>query len=379
MIFTFKTSAQSEKDSVSFFKEHFEVRGYLKYLHTSSFLNLDNMIIDNLFHNRINTKAFINDNWTAKIDLRNRIFYGDQVNLLPSNYKQLEVDPGIVDLSFLWIDQPAIYGHTIIDRAYLDYQKGKINMRLGRQRVNWGINLAWNPNDLFNAYNFADFDYEERPGMDGIRLQYFTSGMNSIDFAASVAEDIEDITVAGKYVFNKKGYDIQLLGGKYLTDVAIGGGWAGNIKQAGFKGEATYFHDYANLTDTSGAISGTVSFDYLFSGKYYVNVSGLYNSVGVGASGLNQNLFGNVNAKTLMPNKWSSMAQFSVPLNPLFSASIAGIYAIDLKTVFFMPSISYSISQNWECYVVGQNYFGDQSGNFKSLGNSIFMRFKWSF
>lgn len=41
--------------------------------------------------------------------------------------------------------------------------------------------MAWNPNDWFNTYNYFDFDYEERPGTDAIRVRvYFKDGMSSL-------------------------------------------------------------------------------------------------------------------------------------------------------------------------------------------------------
>lgn len=231
----------NSQDSTSFMKKHFEVNGYAKYMNTNTFTDLDYILSDHLIHNRINTKIKLNSNLSSKIEFRNRIFYGDQVRLTPTSYKSLENDNGWIDMSFLWLDEPAIFGHTTVDRAYLDYDNGKLNLKLGRQRINWGINTAWNPNDLFNAYNFANFDYEERPGVDAIRAQYFTNSMNSIDVAAKMADSIEAVTIAGKYSFNTKGYDFQILGGKYLTDATIGFGWAGNIKNGGFKGDLPTF------------------------------------------------------------------------------------------------------------------------------------------
>ena len=51
--------------------------------------------------------------------------------------------------------------HTMLDRAWIDYTRGKLQLRLGRQRINWGTNLVWNPNDVFNTFSYFDFDYEE--------------------------------------------------------------------------------------------------------------------------------------------------------------------------------------------------------------------------
>lgn len=371
--------SQSDTSKVRL-KDVFQIRGYVKYMQTASFADLNYISTDQLIHNRINAKAYINNNLTLKLELRNRIFYGDQVRLFPQNYQKLEQDNGWLDMSFLWLKQPAVFGHTTIDRAVLDYDKGNLNIKLGRQRINWGINTAWNPNDLFNAYNFADFDYEERPGADALRVQYFTNSMNSIEFAAKMADSIPDITIASKYAFNTKGYDFQVLGGKYLTDATVGLGWAGNIKDAGFKGEATYFHPYENLIDTSGQVSTSISFDYLFKGGWYLGLGGLYNSGRVNSLNLqNPSLFSNVTAKTLMPTKYSGMAIISYQLSPLSSVSLANIYAFGMDALFLMPSISYSIRENWEVYAVGQVYFIDFNDQFSNAGNSLFLRMKYSF
>jgi len=381
ILFSFGFIISFAQDSTSFLKKHFEAHGYVKYMHTMSFTDLNYISADQLIHNRINTKTYLSNDLTLKVDFRNRIFYGDQVRLFPQNYKQLEQDNGWVDMSLLWLDESAIYGHTTIDRAYLDYNKGNLNIKLGRQRINWGINLAWNPNDLFNAYNFANFDYQERPGADALRVQYYTNGMNSIEFAGKMADSIPDMTFAGKYAFNTKGYDVQIIGGKYLTDATLGVGWAGNIKDAGFKGEATYFHPYENLSDTIGDVSASVSFDYLIKGGWYINVGGLYNSTGTNDkfNPLAPTIFTNITAKNLMPSKWSGMTQVSYQLSPLTSISLAGIYLVGMNAVFAMPSVGYSISENWNIDAIGQVYFVELNNKFQGAGNSVFLRLIYSF
>ena len=72
-------------------------------------------------------------------------------------------------------------------------------MRIGRQRINWGVNLAWNPNDLFNAYSLIDFDYQERSGVDAIRFQYYTGEMSSIEFAIQPGENIDKSIIAALF------------------------------------------------------------------------------------------------------------------------------------------------------------------------------------
>jgi len=116
-----------------------------------------------------------------------------------------------------------------------------MEVRVGRQRINWGVNLAWNPNDIFNAYNFIDFDYKERPGTDAVRFQYFGKNMSGFEVAYSPRAEWRQHTAALMYRLNAQGYDIQLIAGQYQTDVTAGIGWAGNLGNSGFKGEAQWF------------------------------------------------------------------------------------------------------------------------------------------
>ncbi|MFN4881116.1 MAG: hypothetical protein ACK5IO_03630, partial [Bacteroidota bacterium] len=44
------------------------------------------------------------------------------------------------------------------------------------------------------------------------------------------------------YRFNQRNYDFQCFGGILNTDITAGFGWAGNIRNAGFKGETTLLY-----------------------------------------------------------------------------------------------------------------------------------------
>jgi hypothetical protein len=254
---------------------------------------------------------------------------------------------------------------------------------MGRQRINWGVNLAWNPNDLFNAYSLIDFDYQERPGSDALRIQYFMKGLSSIELACQPGEDLNQSILAGMLKFNKWQYDFQVLGGNYYKDLAIGTGWAGNLKNMGFKGEATYFHPKENYSDTSGVFSSSFTFDYSFKNGLYLNASALYNSKGSSdaTSGMDpfQSFMGTLSAKSLMPSKFTYFLQGSGAFNPALTGSCAVFYMQGLNTFFCMPSISYSIQENWEVMLLGQSAVGELNTKMETLGNMIYLRLMYSY
>ena len=365
------------------FKDHFSISGYVKYMNTSSFSSLDSVITDNLIHNRINIKAFITDNVTGVIEMRNRIFYGEGTKLNPYLGMILDDDQGQMDLSLVPMDKNAVVIHTIFDRAYLKYISDKWEVRLGRQRINWGINLAWNPNDLFNTYSLIDFDYQERSGADAIRVQYFPGGLSSIDVAYQPGNGLDSSIVAGMWKFNKWKYDIQLLAGNYYKDLAIGTGWAGNLKNAGFKGEATYFHPKNNITDTNGIVSSSLTIDYSFKNGVYFNNSILFNSGGI--SSINntgnpfQSFFYELSPKTLMPSKFTLFSQLNGNLNPSLNVSFSAFYMLGLDVLLIMPSVNYSIADNWELMLMSQTAAGKVNGEFKGMGAGFFLRLMLNF
>ena len=105
----------------------------------------------------------------------------------------------------------------------------------------------WTPNDIFNAFNYFDFDYEERPGTDAMRAVYAINSSSSIELAVSPGKTFNQSTEAIMLHYNKWDYDFQVFSGIYQKDFTVGGGWAGNIFGAGFKGEFTIFHSLCVL------------------------------------------------------------------------------------------------------------------------------------
>lgn len=371
-----KTFSQEEETQKWTLKDNVSVNGYVKYLPNISFTKND-VFSNNLIHNRINFKAFLGENLTLKIGLRNRLIFGEQVKNTPNYGSLLAEDNGEMDLSFLIIDKKALVLHSVFDRAYLDFAKGKWQISLGRQRINWGINLAWNSNDLFNAYNIVDFDYQEKEGTDALRVQYALKNSN-LEVGYKPGKDLDHTILASLYKFNKWQYDFQFMVANYNTDFAIGTGWAGNIKKAGFKGEATYFIDKENSDKVTSA---STSIDYFFKKGFYINVSALYTSNGeqkFNPSVLNFTS-GNLSAKKLMPTKFSYLTQVSNEFNPQLKASITTIYGAGMDLVFVMPSIDYSIKQNWDLNLTGQLFYAKTQDDFSNLSNSIYLGLRYSY
>ena len=371
--------ANAQIDSAKHGKK-FTVNGYVKYLEEVSFAgNATQLETVDLLHNRLNFRYQPDSNFNFRLEVRNRIYYGALVQNYP-NFAALETtNYETFDLSKNWVNQNAVLVNSTIDRASAEYLNGKWDVILGRQRINWGINTVWTPNDIFNTFNYFDFDYEERPGTDAARVQYNFTPSSYLDLAFSPGKIPQQNVEALMYHFNNWGYDFQVFSGVYHEDYTAGAGWAGNISGAGFKGEISYFTPYQHFSD-SGAIAASLSFDYGFQNGIYVLVSGLYNNGGKDSiPNIAQLTTESLSAKNIFPFKYTVFAEISYSFTPILKASLGGMFSPAGNAVIALPTVTYSISDNWIIDLIGQSFFSQQSGGYHPLGNGLYLRLKWGF
>lgn len=357
----------------------FSLKGYVKDVRTFTIIP-DSLLVDNLLHNRINLQWFPLENVTVTAELRNRLFYGDMVRSFPQYSQFIDVNNDYFDFSFTPIDNTSLVLHSMLDRLYLEWLQNDVEVRIGRQRVNWGVTMVWNPNDVFNAYSFFDFDYEERPGSDAVRVRYYTGVASSVEIAIKAARHIRELVAAGLWRVNTWNYDIQLLAGVAHGDVTLGGGWAGNIGDAGFKGEATYFLPYDG--GDGKALVGTLAADYSFPSSLYFQGAVLYNSAGAANPSLLQlagTAVGRLTAKQLSPYRVSAFLQTSYTFHPLLSGSAAIMYFPENNGAFISPTLTVSLAENFDLDAIAQLFFAKQGSAYTAQSKQLFARLKWSF
>ena len=370
----------AQSDSASYWKKHFDVNGYVKFMQTFSG-DMEGEIYDqSLWHNRFNLKFNShtkNGGTEFYLESRNRIFYGEAVQINSFMKDTLSKDAGFLDLSFSAGDERSfLYGGTFDRLWYKGYYKSW-EWSLGRQRINWGINSYWNANDLFNAFTFTDFDYEERPGSDALRIQKtFKNGAN-LEVASSIGADSSTVGAA-KLGWNIWNYDFQIIAGKYYGDYVIGGGWAGGIKDWGFKGETTYFIDSEDANKS--AVSLSVSGEYILKGNKFLGLGALYTSNGLsGSADVSASLLAfQASPKSLMPTRWSAMATYGGEFGGLSSYALVFVYLPGTKFGLLMPSITRSVAQNFDLSFHMINVGGSMNNEPVFLANG-FVRAKWSF
>ena len=367
-------------------QDNWMIKGYVKGMTAMQSVEDGNMAIENTLHNRFDMNWYINDNFTFTAGLRNRIIAGNNVSLIPNYSDFVARDFGYFDMTWVWAENNSWIGISQLDRLMIDYNKGNFQITLGRQRINWGQTFVWNPNDLFNTYSYFDFDYEEKPGSDALRMQYYIGESSKIELSTALNSD-NKVTSVLLYRFNTHGYDIQFLGGVFTeTDYVLGGGWSGSIAGGGFSGEFTYFIPMESDSENGNNLTATVHYDYTFSNSLNLQFEALYNGFGADnfSSGLGEILFLDLSPKNLFPTKVALFGSGGYDLSPLIRVMLAGMYGPEGNFMYVGPTLMYSMSNTLELAAIGQ-YFSmdeieDSVGNtLANSGSALFIRLKWSF
>lgn len=132
ILFFFKIQVSQAQDSIET-KKKWELNGYIKDLQSLSFdKNSDNLISGNLLHNRINFKWKPSAKYTAAVEIRNRLFWGDEIKLIPDFAKNLHNGNEWMNLSVLWLNKSGLILHSNVERLWMEVRETKWNARAGR-------------------------------------------------------------------------------------------------------------------------------------------------------------------------------------------------------------------------------------------------------
>lgn len=364
-----------------------DLNGYISNMQSVQFQDVNGIWInDNIIQNRLNFNWYPSKKITFNAGLRTRLFTGESVKLIPGYGDLLEEsDLGYFELNKNIIEDSSVILNLNIDRLFFKYEHEKFAATIGRQRINWSNTYVWNPNDLFNAYSFFDFDYPERPGSDAIRLQYFTNEVSSIEVAAKIDKNSE-LTAAALWKFNKRNYDFQLMSG-FLnsSEYAIGGAWSGAVKSIEFKGELTYLRPFDNFSDTTGQFMSSIFAGYTFANSLDLKFEFLYTDIpDNGISNFYQFYYLPLSVKTLSFTNLNFFVQTSYQISPLLFGSFSCIYYPKKKGIFVGPSIDFSFTDNLYASFLIQYFSGEMKNPQTMLLEKqnvtfAYLRLKWNF
>lgn len=368
--------------STTFFSQSIlDYKGYLQNTQTVwAPKQTESWILSGLVLNRFDFFIYPVNSLSVNIGMRNLIEYGQMFQMIPEYSNFVTSDDGYFNLTKKWTDDNSYVFYTNIDRLNIFYTGENIEIQAGRQRINWGVNLVWTPNDIFNSASYLNFDYSEMPGSDAGRVQYYFGFATSLEFVYKIDYN-KKVTSSLMFKFNEWDYDFQFFAGQMIEDYVLGAGWTGNISTANFSGEISYFRDRENFADTTGQLVSSLGITYTFPDNIYVHGEFLYNSAGkIGKAGGVSNLLQNsYNAKNLSPARYSLFGDIRYQITPLLAIDLSSIFNPSDKSFYVGPFIDISLSQTVDFLAAGQFFFGADGTEWGDYGQFYYLRIKWSF
>ncbi len=358
------------------------LNGYISNMQSVMFEDVDGQwITDNLVHNRINFATYFGSHLTFKLEIRNRFMYGETVKYFPAYAKMFDNDNGWQDMSWNLVSDTSFIINSSVDRLFLDFNYGRFQLTLGRQRINWGMNYVWNPNDIFNAYSFFDFDYVERPGSDAVRLQMYINSTSSIELVGKLDQN-DKWSLASLLRFNLWETDFQFLGGLLNEDeYVIGTGFSGNIGPVSLSGELTYLDPFKENDPLSSAFIGGLGLSYNTPFNLFIQFEYLYNQASKQSNieSFNDFYYRNLTVRDLSIAPHTFFTNFSYPFTPLINLGISGMYFPKLNGLFVGPSLDLSLRNDLDLSFFIQHFEIDFSKSVEQKASLGFLRLKWNF
>jgi len=379
-------------------QDSWETYGYAKYLFsvTNNKLSTDNLY-DHQIHLRLNNRWYATDNLTAGVEFRIRGFYGGLVENQPQFKQSVITNYPHENLETVFWNRKTSLGYGQIDRLFLNYNYEDWQFTLGRQRIAWGTSFVWNITDLFNPQSVLDFDYEEMPGSDALRIQYYTGVAGRLELALKPSDNKFERTAALLWLFNKWNYDFYLIGAWQFNKPLFAAAFAGDIYGAGFRGEFKMtdavsekqlegaFSPFPNYSDSDKQnISAVISLDYTFPSSLYLHSEFLYNSIGKTKKYSNfveKYSFSLQTSKVglLSPSRYSLFFETAYDLHPLVRGTFFVLHNPQDHSSIFVPSLSWSVITNLDLYLIGFVSDGQSLSEFGEAGKAFFLRTKFSF
>ncbi|MCP4633716.1 MAG: hypothetical protein GY855_12380 [candidate division Zixibacteria bacterium] len=334
--------------------------------------------LNNLLNMRNNWRWYISDPLTFGLELKTRFIAGKKAGALQREAEFTALGASLFKWQRDFVDEENVAVYSTVDRAWINWNLGFWEIIAGRQRIAWGTNLVWNPIDIFNPSSPLDFDNEEMPGTDALRLQCYIGTNSKFELAVAPQRDEEATIAAGKLKLNFSDYDWIIIAGRRKVENFVGGAFAGNIYGGGFRGEMIYVTRKTNDV-IDNYYSASVSGDYTFRNSLYLHSAILYNDRGTTEKAGGLRLYQAYINGDLTPSKMSLFGQVAGNVTPLVRVDFSGIINPYDKSWYAGPSARWSVMTDIDITLWMMIFGGDKLTEFGDNSNIFMLRLKWSY
>ena len=235
---------------------------------------------------RLQVNSELTESISAQVQYDVEAYLGSFLKTADFNAFKNYRPPTKYDLISPLIDSDNLYVRQKLYRFYFTFSSPAGDLKIGRQKIPWGVARVYSATDPFNPIDFVNIERDERTGVDAISLDAPLGSLAGLNLVYAGGRTSQDI--GGRLRANLQGTDYSILGARLGEDYMLGLDFAGQIRGGGLRGEASYTRakmeaDYSRLV---------LSYDYSFSSGIYFLTEYFYNGQGKNNSTRNYGFLG---------------------------------------------------------------------------------------
>ncbi len=263
-----------------------------------------------------------------------------------------------------------------VDRLYFRQGFDWGNFTIGRQRISWGTGRIWNPTDLFNPINPANFSKLEKDGADVVSITYNFGSFTDLNLVYNPLDKPENSNAGFRFRTNYDEFDISVIGGYFDKRIVAGGDFAGNLFDAGVRGEGIISMDRNNLNENY--IKFILGADNQFTSKLYALIEYQFNGEGK-EDKLRYNFGDLLKGKILNLSRNYIFLSGNYLLTPLLTFTLSNNLNLNDGSGFTGFSGSYSLTGNFYVNLGAQLTYGKQFTEYWFYPTSVYLQGEFYF
>ena len=307
--------------------------------------------------------------FSAQVIWDNELIFGNYIDSEIFAARQALRDQPYGDLEYEFYQRNNVFYGQNLYRAFGEVNLGILDVRVGRQKIDWGIMRLFSPGDLFHPLPIFDVEKSERVGATAAQVTLTPWDGTKLGAVYAFDQDPDRTRIAGRLTRTMGHFDVSAFGGKFLRDHIAGMDVTGDLLKAGVRGEF-YFND-ADVGDNF--IQAAAGVDYGFANTLYLAAEYFYNGQGTN-NPLTAPLSLPSAAQIRSVHKNFVGFQMKYELTPLWTVSAMDIIDMNGGSTFLNPETKYSLKE-WLEFTAGAHFpIGSSTGEFTPVPNLYYFQ-----
>jgi hypothetical protein len=291
---------------------------------------------------RLRLKPSLTLPWDGLVELEYEMAGIVQSAGQPVTVERKEIGRQVVDLRWTIAESERYSLIHFIDRLVYRQRFEAGELVLGRQRISWGTGRIWNPTDLFNPINPANFAKFEKDGADAVAAKLNLAPLSDLQIVWNPARDASS-NYGGRFRTHAGEYDVSLLTGYFDGAVVAGGDVAGNLGRMGVRAEVLASGIGADAPERY--VKAIAGLDHQLTPELYALVEYQFNGQGVSDAAA-------YDLEALLRGEILNVARHYLALSatylvhPLVTVALTGMVNADDGSQFYAGTASYSATDD---------------------------------